>query len=126
MQPWVSERREGGAAGLSERLLDAAGSPTMSWIVRELSYRPRTPSWALEIRAGLLGERMGRAGGASAPDGRLMSAEYAGAEPAGALSRPSSMTWGWLPDSQLLPSPSPPFTELLGYWLRATALVYAL
>ena len=57
--------------------------------------------------AGLLGERMGRAGGASGPNGRLMSAEYAGAGPAGALSRPSSMTWGWLPDSQLLPSPSP-------------------
>ena len=34
MLPWASEGREGGAAGLSLRLLGAAGSPTMSWAAR--------------------------------------------------------------------------------------------
>ena len=43
MLPWASEGREGGAAGLSLRLLGAAGSPTMSWTARELPYRPRSP-----------------------------------------------------------------------------------
>ena len=34
MLPWASEGREGGAAGLSLRLLGAAGSPTMSGTAR--------------------------------------------------------------------------------------------
>ena len=46
------------------------------------------------------------------PSEHFWSAGYTGTGPAGALSRPSSMTWGWLPDSQPLPSPLPSLKRL--------------